>query len=288
MEDKKLHEVIKLHKMFKAYRKQMRDIWESFNLIEYYMPKIHDQIKCNKIEPLTISSLLTSQSVQMSKEDTFGAISSIVIKGNYERTLLQANSTFEDYISNLVYSVYSFYPQKLLSSNSDFDYESKQKDKLLQIIIMSEDRSEIIDKVIEDKIRNIFYGNPIEIFTKDKCKLEFGDHFKMNLEKEIGYYSEFVATRNILVHNARRVDSKYLKEVKNSNFEIGDLRTLSVDYLRACIGILEGIAAVSSKLVVENIFKKDIQGVLRKTCITFENAIKRNHFDDLYIITNKK
>ncbi len=45
-------------------------------------------------------------------------------------------------------------------------------------LTLSRYKEEIIEKLAEEKVRSILYGNPLDIFEKDKAKLGFGTFFK--------------------------------------------------------------------------------------------------------------
>ena len=61
----------------------------------------------------------------------------------------------------------------------------------------------MIDAIIEEKVRSIFYGNPVEIFTKDKCKLEIGDIFVREYPDSMVYYAEITGRRNAIIQIGR-------------------------------------------------------------------------------------
>lgn len=124
----------------------------------------------------------------------------------------------EDYIFDLISGVYLDYPKKLLSEeNNENDVGNKSGyQKLVKLILDSRDHAEVIDKLVKEKIREIFYGNPVDVFLKDKAKLEFGSYFKDNHNAEIVKFKMIVAIRNLIAHNNGRVDRKFIREADSA------------------------------------------------------------------------
>src|SRR5215211_4699378 len=105
---------VKIQLAFRIYRKEMRDIWESYNLINFYMSEIHTLVKSGDIRLLTLPSLITSDKRTYSSQDTFGAIDHMRSKANPRRSLVDAVATFEDFpfedfLAHLVYLTYRDY-----------------------------------------------------------------------------------------------------------------------------------------------------------------------------------
>ena len=128
-----------------------------------------------------------------------------------------------------------------------------QQVKFMQVILDSSTKEEIIDKLIEERIRGIFYGNPIDFFEKDKAKLGFGTVFKDNYPNAMIHYAEVINRRNINIHNEGKVDRKYIRET-GSTFRLGTKPKIDEAYLSSAILLLSGIAATSTKLVLERVF----------------------------------
>lgn len=253
----KIYSVSKLHRLFKNYNKDMNDIWESFSLVDFYMPRIHAYLKKGKIASFQLINL-AGKNKKLKKDDTYGAISHLLRKANPRRALVDAVSQFEHYLGLMTTIVYEDYPGKLYGNGTINSGESR--DKMIKTIIESFDKNEIIQKIVEEKVRGIFYGNPIDLFIKDKAKLEFGSYFTEYYARPLADFAEIVARRNILIHNNGKVDRKYLREVNDSSFKIGQKVSLSGEYLRRAICVLSGLSAVASSLVVKKIYKKMPQG----------------------------
>ncbi len=274
MANKPIPTPVKIQLTFREYRKELRDIWESYNLVDFYMSEIHTLVKSENIGLLPLTYLTTSGSKTYSKQDTFGAISHLRRKANPRRSLVDAVAAFENYVSHLVLLVYRDYPGKLLTQEKDQTPEqSEQSTKLLKLIVDSSDRNEMLEKIIEEKIRGIFYGKPTDFFLKDKAKLEFASYFKDNYAAQLAAYSELTARRNLLAHNGGKVDRKYLREVKGSPFKVGQQIPLSTEYIRTSIALLEGLSAAAASLVLQNIYKQAPRGHLTRSLNSFVRTL---------------
>jgi hypothetical protein len=60
----------------------MRDVWETYNLISYYMKLSHETIKCGNFGGLPLPALWGSNVKVMKIDDTYGAISHLSRKSN--------------------------------------------------------------------------------------------------------------------------------------------------------------------------------------------------------------
>ncbi|EEW09201.1 hypothetical protein [Vibrio mimicus] len=252
----------KIATRFKNYQKEMRDIWESFCIIEFYMPKVQECIKDDILPPLDVDLLFDTTTKTNSKDDTYGALHSLSVKSNYRRTLLESVLTFEDYMSDLIETVYLDYPNKLSAKNDD-DNSTSGYHKLLKVILDSDNKDEIIDKVVEEKIRSVFYGNPLDVFEKDKAKLEFGTYFKDNCKEELILFKSIVALRNIVAHNNGRVDRKYIREA-DKNATLGQVVKIERQFLKDAIYNLSLLSTYATSLTLENVYKVETQGKLAR------------------------
>lgn len=264
-----------IHRNFKDYRQKLRHIWEEYNLVGYYIPYLHDKIKGGEVEPFKFAPFLVDKNNirETGKAKAISVLGQVRQNSLHNRVLLDSIGAFEDNLSKLVETVYFDHPHKLLSNPSEID--SSQDFKLMKVVINSEDKNEIISKIIEEKVRSIFYGKPLDFFTKDKTKMEFGDYFKSECKNILNDYSEITARRNIIVHNSARVDRKYLREVKGSTYMLGNKIISDSDYLRKTLCILEGLATMASVLVIENIYKNDVRGKLSISLKSYRLGVGR-------------
>ena len=270
-----LTSVKKIHSSFGLYRKQLRHIWEEYSFVEYYAPHLHSQIKSGSVSPFEfVPFLANDQDVRrMSKDKAISMIGQVLHNSIKHRVLLDAIGAFEDYLCIMVEIVYVDFPNKLKSKQGGLEQE--RDEKLINIIVDSLDRDEIILRIIEEKLRALFYGNPVDFFEKDKAKLEFGSHFKDKYSFLLGEYAEITARRNIIVHNSGRVDRKYLREIKSSHYNLGNKIILDKTYLKRSLCVLEGLAAEATFLIINNIYKETVQGKLSLSLQAFRSGVGR-------------
>jgi hypothetical protein len=134
--------------------------------------------------------------------------------------------------------------------------------KIISVILDSKDKAEMIRKLVEDRIRGIFYGNPADFFLKDRARLDFKDFFEKNFKAQIDQYKEVLARRNVVIHNGGAVDRKYLDESNSTTFRIGQIVSISSEYLRRSIALMEGLGSASTAFIVKNTYNQTPQGEL--------------------------
>lgn len=236
----------------------MRDIWESYSLVEFYMLKVHEKLKMREIEPLSLTPLTSSHHKTYSSNNTFGAIDHLRRKANSRRALVDAVGAFEHYMSYLVYLVYRDYPERMQTKGGT--QSSDQEVKLIDLIIDSADKAEILERISEERIRAIFYGKPLDFFLKDRARLEFRDYYTTteSLPSKLKLYEEVAARRNLIVHNGGKVDRKYLREVEGSTIRLGEQAPLTPEYLRTSIALLLGLASTVGVRIMLRIYNENI------------------------------
>ncbi|MCK5719728.1 MAG: hypothetical protein KAH84_07235, partial [Thiomargarita sp.] len=117
-----------------------------------------------------------------------------------------------------------------------------------------------LEKIVEEKLRSIFYGNPIDAFIKynkdctshrdGKLRLKLNNILNNNCKIELKLYAEMVGRRNAIVHNAGIIDSKYVREVGVKRLSLGDKVKINDTYLFDSLKALDTIA----KFYIEQVF----------------------------------
>ncbi|CAG9238667.1 hypothetical protein BGLA2_860019 [Burkholderia gladioli] len=174
-------------------------------------------------------------------------------------------------MSDLISSVYLDYPKKLLSDQGgDNDSETKASyQKLIRLILDGKDKEDIIDRLVEEKVRGIFYGNPVDVFLKDKAKMEFGTFFKDLYSSEVEIFKKIIAARNLIAHNNGRIDRKYQREADPAAV-LGRVLVIDRDLLKNSIYILSLLAAHAIRLVIEKVYKEKPGGNLARALAQFD------------------
>lgn len=238
--------ITKIHTRFKIFDKEIRDIWESYCLVEMLAQEGHRLLKAGIISPLTMNTLFGGNKVLPTK-DTFGAIDRLRKKSEPRSILIEVVAHFEDYLGWLTETVLTDEPSLLKTEASTSE---REEIKLINLILDSADKSEILERIIEEKIRGIFYGSPVDFFIKPKTKLRFEKYFETKCQTQLAQYAEITARRNVVAHNNGRIDRKYLREVTNPTFKLNQAVTLPAAYLQDSIVLLLCLAARATELVL--------------------------------------
>lgn len=253
----------KIHTRFKTFDKKVRDLWESYCLVEMMTVQTHKLVKSQQVNPLEMRSLFGNvQHVKtMSLNDMYGALDHLRIKSKPRSTLVDAVAFFEDYLGWVTTTVLVDNPLLLVT---DAYTSEKEELKLIKLIVDSNSKEEILDKIIEEKVRGIFYGNPVDFFKKSKTKLRFEGYFENYCKIELKQYAEIVARRNIIAHNDGRIDRKYLREIEDSSLQLNQSIILTNEYILESIKLLVRLAGKVTELIVVKHYQGQIKGTLSR------------------------
>lgn len=241
---------------YKHFKQSINTVWESFQTIDFYLKLNHTQLKHNQIPPLSLRSLQGKVEKTLSPNVCFGSFDYIINKKNMRMALIESVTIFEEYIGKIVYLVYNDFPEKVKGSAEKDD--SENKDKIMQIIFSSDSKEDIIDRLIEERIRNLFYGNIADLFIKDRAKLELRDTFTIEKHKAlVNDFIEISSRRNIYIHNNGRVDRKYIRETKIPDVKIGAVLSIDEEYIKKAINTLKALATIITVTVLKNIYNVD-------------------------------
>lgn len=120
----------------------------------------------------------------------------------YSQSLITAVAITEDYLSKSLATILEWYPQKLSV------YGDKKVD--LTLILDSENKEELLQRIIFKVVYSIFYPSPAKYFEtiEEILAITYQDPIKKQ-------FSEIKATRDLLVHNSGIVNSIYLAKSKD-------------------------------------------------------------------------
>ena len=183
--------------------------------------------------------------IKLKNRDLLGFVKSSTGAGSewaLEWTLVSSIALFEAFSSDIAELVYLSNPCEFLLS------EQTESAKIeLELLLECETKQEAIEKYIEQKLISIFSGNPSDAFVKynknskkgmvaidGKLKIDTGSYLDSNCKNELQLYIEMTRRRNVIVHNAGIINSRYIKEVPDdilNKLEIGNKVKISKDYL---------------------------------------------------------
>ena len=250
MTDQQKRAASTIQSKFISYRRDLINIWRDYTLSQFLIKKYWEEVNTTSI--LEIENHNNNGVKVFRKNDIYGFTYRILHSSNSRRALISLVSLTENYSQDMAQIIYKSYPEKV--NARDTAEAIGQQIKLMQVIFESVDKNEMIDKLIEEKIRGIFYGNPIDFFEKDKAKLGFETIFKDKYDKALIKYGELINRRNINIHNEGRVDRKYLRETRSS-IKLGIKLPVEKHYLKSSLMLLLGLASTASKIVLENTLK---------------------------------
>lgn len=164
-------------------------------------------------------------------------------------TLVSSIALFEAFASDIAELVYLSNPKKFLLAE-----QSSSQTIHLKLLLESETKEEAIEKYIEHKLISIFYGDPSSAFVKYRnnqtpidgdLRLETGNYLHQKCKEELRLYVEMTKRRNVIVHNAGIINSRYVKEVPHdlpNRLQLNDKVKIDRDYLFAAIKALYTLA----------------------------------------------
>lgn len=235
-------------KRYKSYCAEIFEAYEDFLFQEFYLPEIHKNVKSGNFPIMDFESVNNNKKTKFRKDLIYGVISRQKLKIIGPRALLTSVSATEDFLQDVTFRVYRDFEGKLETTMET----PEQQSKLLKIIVDSQDKTEIISRIAEEKIRGIFYGNPADFFLKDKARIGLNNHFKDHYKLAIDDFKEVIARRNIFTHNNGYVDRKYIREVKNPTLSLDEKVKITKQYLKDSIFLLHGLSTIVVDQVIKN------------------------------------
>lgn len=239
---------------YKEYLGILSGIYEDYCFQQHFLPYLHSKIKTGELHSFKIKSIVTKKTFNNYRTDwIYGIISRQKDISLAEHTLTKAVGITENFLQQIASRVYYDYPDLMNSNHNTVD--TQQQEKLLNIILQSADKKEILSKIAEEKIRGIFYGDPTDFFTKDKAKLGFKNYFKDHYDLAIKEYKTIIAYRNIIMHNNGRIDNKFIREIKGTTYKEGQKIHISSQYIFDSLFLLNGLSLITLNSVLDNRYK---------------------------------
>lgn len=206
---------------YQLFSKQMYDVWMHHAIqprlveivTEFYSDKDKSDIVFDGTSPINPEK---RQPVRIRTENFIRMIGQYRRREVPESVFLTTISLFEAFVGDVARIAWVNDPEEFLIERNQNSGTStrKQNENLLEILISSPDRQSTIDQYVHDRIKRIFYGNPIDVFTKNTLRFGIESKLSSELESELILYAEMTARRNVIVHNMRRPDKKYRESSK--------------------------------------------------------------------------
>lgn len=135
---------------------------------------------------------------------------------------------FQVYIVDIIREILKIKPQIL---------HNRQPEVSMEQLLKYENMGDLIKEIIENKVNSLSYDGLGKM--QEWCK-QRGIPLEIP-EKKRETIIEYIATRNLIIHNRGYVDERYVKTIKTSEFKSGMKRKLSVDNLFNAINELTEI-----------------------------------------------
>ncbi len=242
----------KFYERYVRFSEHLHNAWMHYavqdELIRVIEEKCQDDGYRNNVCTQSLSPINSENRApsRLRGENLLRFIKRLHFKETPESVLLNSVSLFEAFVCDIAKIAYLNDPEKYLlqsdTSANDNSANNKENLKLLRTLIKSGSREEAIEKYIDEKLRGVFYGTPTDIFTKNKLRFDLNKNHTQEWNDNIKIYAEVTARRNVIVHNLGKIDEKYLREVKEAVFCLGDIVAVDSNYLYRALHTLNTLA----------------------------------------------
>jgi hypothetical protein len=245
---------------YRAYVRQLNELWEGYEILRAVFPIARPAIKAGA--SVTFRSIpQPNNSKRLSVNDAMGVISRYETLTAPAQTLVQAISLFEQLLADIALRVWVDYPAEVYRSNLTVS-EDRWQANLLQIILESSDREEIMERLARSRIQTIGLGNVVEILTRDALRLRVAAHFETGHDDLVETLKEASARRNLWVHNDGRVDRRYRNAVPASTLRLGARAAVDTDYLLGALAAVRTLGSCVAYMAVTANYHRKPRGRL--------------------------
>lgn len=248
---------------FSSLSKDLNELWEVHVALTQYLPEAESRIYAGRLPPLRIAPFVQpSNAVDKSARTTVGVLQRARVRSSH-RTLIEAVARFEVFVGEVAKSVYfAFGPERL--TGPDGITNDSQLGRLVGWVFESADRDEIIERIIDDRVRSLTYGNGADLLVKDRARLGLGTHFRNGHDTALDSYAEVLGRRNVIVHSAGRIDRAYLARHPDSSLKLGSKVAVSDGYLGAALGVLRQLATCLAYLSGSAVAGHGLEGDIKR------------------------
>jgi hypothetical protein len=227
---------------YAALKKDLNELWEVHVALSQYLPAVAEGVTARRLDALHLAPFTQPANLRdKSVKTTVGVLQRARSRDPY-RTLVDAVGRFEVFIGAVARTTYLAFGADRLSGR-DGVIEESQQTRIIEWVFESKDRDEIIDRIVEDKIRSLTYGNGKDLLVRDRARLSLGDHFKSGHDETLNQYAEIISRRNVIVHSGGQVDRRYLAAHPDSGFRLHGKVPVTDIYLAGCLTRLRQLAA---------------------------------------------
>lgn len=172
-------------------------------------------------------------------------------KDLYYSTFTYLVAGMEDFFTQLIKLILQKDNRRLLVTIKDINFKSKYD---LENIVLANNKEDIIDFIIEDRIISIMYA-------KSRCQSEyFRKALSINIsDDEWNKWYEIKATRDIIVHNLGIINETYIEKAGvSSRGNLGDAIRVDTSYFLSSIKFMKKIISTCNVIIKDEfVFNND-------------------------------
>ncbi len=199
--------MIRLVNITMGYWDQIIDLFYIVHYLQLSLRATKDSLDMEEdVHKLIIPGLYKSSDERFkerrSHEEIISMIDSYQDRDIYCNALSSGIQIMETFFLNLLALVINAHPQKLSIG---------EKNIPINVVTSSESIEDIYERVIHHHLQAVFYGSPRKyfIYIEEVLSIKLNDELKVR-------YSEFKATRDIIIHNNGIVNNTYLVKTGDS------------------------------------------------------------------------
>ena len=169
-----MHSVSTIGTRWRSLRGSLLDNWEIVNFLLFHLNELKPLLKKKAIKHFSLLDIDEKPGKVYKKyklETLLGVIARIESKTLFKTILLDQVAQTEDFLQDVMRIVYRDYPAKLASLDNKNQEDPKKYQQLLHRVVTYPSKEALIEKLIDEKIRGVVYGNPLNFFLIDKVKL---------------------------------------------------------------------------------------------------------------------
>lgn len=155
----------------------------------------------------------------------------------------------EDFLSQITFITLKNDPRRIKSGVSGVDMIKKfDVDEILD----SDNKEEIIDKIIKQNLVNLFYAGP------SKLKEYFNKVLGIKISDDLwDSWFEFKASRDVIIHNSGIINSLYIsKSGSKARGKENDILVIDKAYFSSCIALTKSLIGHCAKSSKESLVPK--------------------------------
>lgn len=174
-------------RVYRDFVRELNALWETSRAIATYLPQARLLLRQGQLSPLELGSFVEPPNSRNRGPETFGILQRA--ESSFPaRALVAAVSTFEVHLGSIAKLTYlNTDPSTVMAFEDASDARIK---KVVSWVFDSSDQEELIERILDDKIRSVLSDGIVEVLVKDRLKLGLGRHFQTGHGEVLDRYRE--------------------------------------------------------------------------------------------------